>query len=125
MSEVTTELSGGVLTVTISRPDKKNALTNAMYGALADALEQAEASAEIRVLVFQADGEIFSAGNDLGEFAAQSRNEARRYGRSSAFCAIWSLPASRWWQRCRARRWAWVPPCCCIAIWYCWPTMPN
>ncbi len=75
MSEVTTELGGGILTVTISRPDKKNALTNDMYGVLADALEQAEASADIRVVVFQAEGEIFSAGNDLVEFAAQSRNE--------------------------------------------------
>lgn len=72
MSEVTTELKGGVLTITISRPEKKNALTNAMYGALADALERAEADADIRVTVFQADGEIFSAGNDLGDFTAQS-----------------------------------------------------
>src|SRR5690606_34603079 len=75
MSEVTTALNDGVLTVTISRPEKKNALTDAMYGALADALEQAEASADIRAVVLRAEGEIFSAGNDLGEFAAQSRNQ--------------------------------------------------
>src|SRR5690606_38326694 len=75
MSEVTTALNDGVLTVTISRPEKKNALTDAMNGALADALEQAEASADIRVVVLRAEGEIFSAGNDLGEFAAQSRNQ--------------------------------------------------
>ena len=37
--EIKVELSGsGVLTVTIARPDKKNALTNDMYGALADAI---------------------------------------------------------------------------------------
>ena len=72
MSDVIIESSGGVLTLTISRPDKKNALTNAMYGALADALERAEAEADIRVVVFQADGEIFSAGNDLGDFTEQS-----------------------------------------------------
>ncbi|PRB84652.1 enoyl-CoA hydratase [Pseudomonas sp. MYb185] len=75
MSEVTTELNAGVLTISISRPDKKNALTNAMYGALADALERTEADADIRVALLQAEGEIFSAGNDLGEFAAQSVGE--------------------------------------------------
>ena len=75
MSDVSTELNGGVLTITISRPEKKNALTNDMYAAMADALEQLEADADIRVAVFQADGDIFSAGNDLGEFAAQSENQ--------------------------------------------------
>ena len=41
MSEVVVALDGGVLTVTMARPDKKNAITNAMYGAMADALERA------------------------------------------------------------------------------------
>ena len=36
---VKTEMAGGVMTLTLQRPDKKNALTGAMYGALSDALE--------------------------------------------------------------------------------------
>ena len=41
MSEVLTAVDAGVLTITINREDKKNALTNDMYTALADALEAA------------------------------------------------------------------------------------
>ena len=71
--EIKTELSSsGVLAVTISRPDKKNALTNDMYGALADAIAKANDDDEIRVLLIQADGETFTAGNDIAEFAAQA-----------------------------------------------------
>jgi enoyl-CoA hydratase/carnithine racemase len=70
--EIKLELSNnGVLAVTISRPDKKNALTNDMYGALADAVSRANDDDEIRVLLIQADGDMFTAGNDLSEFAAQ------------------------------------------------------
>jgi enoyl-CoA hydratase/carnithine racemase len=70
--EIKVELSGsGVLTVTIARPDKKNALTNDMYGALADAIARANDD-EVRVLLIQADGDIFTTGNDVSEFAAQS-----------------------------------------------------
>jgi enoyl-CoA hydratase/carnithine racemase len=36
------ENNAGILSLTMARPDKKNALTNAMYGALADAIEAAE-----------------------------------------------------------------------------------
>ncbi|MFM0032444.1 enoyl-CoA hydratase [Paraburkholderia madseniana] len=70
--EIKIELSGsGALAVTISRPDKKNALTNDMYGALADAVAKANDDDGIRVLLIQADGDIFTAGNDVSEFAAQ------------------------------------------------------
>jgi enoyl-CoA hydratase/carnithine racemase len=70
--EIKVELSGsGVLAVTISRPDKKNALTNDMYGALADAIARANDDDGIRVLLIQADGDTFTAGNDVSEFAAQ------------------------------------------------------
>lgn len=73
MSEVVVALDGGVLTVTMARPDKKNAITNAMYGAMADALERAEGDSAIRAVLFQGDGDSFTAGNDLADFAAVSR----------------------------------------------------
>ena len=69
---VKVEIEAGVMTVTLARPDKKNALSNAMYGVLADSLEQAERDPAIRVVVFQADGDSFSSGNDLQDFAAQA-----------------------------------------------------
>jgi enoyl-CoA hydratase/carnithine racemase len=70
--QVKVELEAGVLTLTLARPEKKNALSNAMYGVLADALERAETDPAIRVVVFQADGDSFTAGNDLQDFAAQA-----------------------------------------------------
>ncbi len=65
-------VDAGVMTITLARPDKKNALSNAMYGVLADSLERAESDTAIRVVVFQADGDSFSSGNDLQDFAAQA-----------------------------------------------------
>ena len=59
-----------VLTLTFARPDKKNALTNAMYGALADALVAAESDPAARVVVLRGEGDMFTSGNDVGEFAA-------------------------------------------------------
>ncbi|UEP51691.1 enoyl-CoA hydratase [Burkholderia ambifaria] len=73
--EIKTVLSDGVLTVTISRPEKKNALTNDMYSALADAVARANDDDEIRVLLFQGDGDSFTAGNDVAEFAAQAAGD--------------------------------------------------
>ncbi len=62
----------GILTLVMNRPEKKNALTNEMYGALADALEGAEHDSEIRVVMIRGEGDMFTAGNDLSEFAAGS-----------------------------------------------------
>jgi enoyl-CoA hydratase/carnithine racemase len=61
---------GGVLTLTLARPEKKNALTNAMYGTLTAELARAAADPAVRVALFEAEGDMFTAGNDIAEFAA-------------------------------------------------------
>lgn len=67
---VQTDINNQVLTVRISRPERKNALTHAMYTALGDAIEQAEADAGIRCVLFTGSDECFTAGNDLTDFAS-------------------------------------------------------
>ncbi len=64
------ESRDNILNLTFARPDKKNALTNAMYGTLTDALLAAENDPATRVVVFRGEGDKFTAGNDVGEFAA-------------------------------------------------------
>ncbi|MGD9967089.1 MAG: enoyl-CoA hydratase-related protein [Hyphomonadaceae bacterium] len=63
---------GAVLEIGFNRPDKKNAITNSMYGVMADAVAEAQRSADIRVVLFSSVGDYFSAGNDIKDFAAQS-----------------------------------------------------
>ena len=58
----------GVATITLSRPERRNALTQAMYHALSDALRQADADANVRVMVLTGAGGYFTAGNDLSDF---------------------------------------------------------
>ncbi|WP_156863317.1 enoyl-CoA hydratase-related protein [Casimicrobium huifangae] len=69
---VTIAVDGPILTLTLNRPDKKNALTNAMYGALADGLQRAQDDAAIRCVLLRSSSDCFTAGNDLGDFAAIS-----------------------------------------------------
>ncbi|MDD2850867.1 MAG: enoyl-CoA hydratase [Desulfuromonadaceae bacterium] len=65
---ITTELQDGILTVQINRPEKKNALNTAMYGALADALLRADAEPAIRVVLLCGAGDCFTSGNDIADF---------------------------------------------------------
>ncbi len=60
----------GVLTLTINRPDKKNALTDAMYRTLADALRGADADRDVGAVMLTGAGGVFTAGNDLEDFLA-------------------------------------------------------
>ncbi|WP_112488166.1 enoyl-CoA hydratase [Thiomonas sp. X19] len=68
MSEILAYLEHGVLSLTFNRVEKKNALTSAMYAALADQLEQAAGDVQTRVLVIQGQESLFTAGNDVSEF---------------------------------------------------------
>jgi enoyl-CoA hydratase/carnithine racemase len=68
MTDILNHIDQGVMTLTFNRVDKKNSITSAMYAALADALEQAEHDAAVRVVVFQGHETIFSAGNDIADF---------------------------------------------------------
>jgi enoyl-CoA hydratase/carnithine racemase len=63
-------VDNGVMEITWNRPDKKNAITNAMYAAAGDALERASADKSIRVALLTSEGDSFTAGNDLSVFAA-------------------------------------------------------
>jgi enoyl-CoA hydratase/carnithine racemase len=72
---VRSDVANGVLTLTLNRPDKKNALTGAMYQTLGDAIDGAAANVTVRCILIQAEGDVFTAGNDLGDFAAMNRGD--------------------------------------------------
>ncbi|ADL01959.1 enoyl-CoA hydratase [Brevundimonas subvibrioides] len=67
---IQTAFADGVLTVTLNRPEKKNAITQAMYASLAAATQRARTDDTVRVLLFRAEGDSFSAGNDIADFIA-------------------------------------------------------
>jgi enoyl-CoA hydratase/carnithine racemase len=75
---VLVDQSGGVLTLTLNRPEKKNALTAEMYAALGRAIHDAGQDGDVRCIVLQANGDSFTAGNDLAEFAAVNAGERDR-----------------------------------------------
>jgi enoyl-CoA hydratase/carnithine racemase len=60
--------SDGVLSIILARPERRNAITVAMYSALADAVERAATDEAIRLITLEGQGEDFTAGNDLGDF---------------------------------------------------------
>lgn len=69
--DILVHTEAGVTTITLNRVNKKNSITTTMYAAMADALAAAEQDAAVRVVVFQGDAAIFSAGNDIGDFLQQ------------------------------------------------------
>ncbi len=66
--DILTSNANGIFTITFNRPNKRNAITAAMYQTMADALKEAEKDAEVRAILFTGSPEIFTAGNDLEDF---------------------------------------------------------
>jgi enoyl-CoA hydratase/carnithine racemase len=71
MSDILQHQDDGVLTLTLNRVEKKNALTAAMYADLALALSGAATDPGVRVALIQGHETVFSAGNDLADFMNQ------------------------------------------------------
>lgn len=68
MSNILKTLEGGVLRIQFDRAEKKNAITAAMYQALADALREAEREDAVRVALVHGAPDVYTAGNDLQDF---------------------------------------------------------
>lgn len=64
------ERADGVLTLTLDRPERKNALTQAMYRTLGEAIAGADEDPSVRAILIQGEGDLFCAGNDIADFAA-------------------------------------------------------
>src|SRR5690242_12454220 len=63
-----------VLEIRLNRPEKKNALTRAMYDAMADAFQQVDADPTLRVALLTGTGDSFTSGNDIGDFQTRAAN---------------------------------------------------
>ena len=94
---VAVTLAGGVLTATLNRPDKRNAIDTAMIDALLATLERADLDAEVRVVAVRGAGRDFCAGMDLNELLAsaehtveQNRQAALHFG--SIFVRMRQIP---------------------------------
>src|SRR5712672_1951247 len=68
MDDIVTEHAGSILRVQLNRPTKRNAMTSAMYVALAGILNEAANDENTRVVLWHGAGDSFCAGNDLEDF---------------------------------------------------------
>ena len=73
--DILTNKANGILTIEFNRPEKKNAITSAMYQSMADAIRDAEGDTAVRAIVIQGKPEVFTAGNDLDDFLKNSSAE--------------------------------------------------
>jgi len=81
---VVAQVAGGVLTATLNRADKRNAIDTAMIDALLAVLEQADLDAAVRVVALRGAGRDFCAGMDLNELLA-SADRTLEQNRQAAF----------------------------------------
>ncbi|NDI25989.1 MAG: enoyl-CoA hydratase, partial [Actinobacteria bacterium] len=69
MSFIKSEQIGAVLRLTLDRPEKKNAITQEMYQSLANKINEAASDFGIRAVVICSNGDSFTSGNDINDFA--------------------------------------------------------
>lgn len=91
MSAIRYDVDDGVATITIDRPEKRNAMSYAVLGEFHDAVARAGSDADVRAVVLTGSGGSFCAGTDLADLAATPESE--RSARSGARREPWPLVA--------------------------------
>ncbi|MCP8940233.1 enoyl-CoA hydratase [Alsobacter sp. SYSU M60028] len=88
--EIRVERADGVTTITMARAAKKNAITTAMYAAMAEAFRDADSDPGVGAVVLSGEGGVFTAGNDLRDFLDNPPRgpdaPVRRFLDAVAFC---------------------------------------
>ena len=95
-----TDLADGVLTVTLARPERRNAIDGEMAAALREAFEAAADDPEVRALILTGEGKAFSAGGDLSRFERDWDPREFRHDSHPA-----DVARSRCWSGWRSRPW--------------------
>jgi enoyl-CoA hydratase/carnithine racemase len=76
MNEILVADDAGLRTIRLNRPEKRNALTRAMYAAMAEALREAAARPSVRAVLVTGGTECFTSGNDVADFKARGDQAA-------------------------------------------------
>lgn len=79
---ILTAKADGVFSIELSRREKKNAITSAMYRGMSDALDEAARDPEVRAVLLRGQEDLFTAGNDVGDFlhgASRAEREGPRF----------------------------------------------
>ena len=88
IDQIKTEIQDGICKIQINRPEKKNAINQPMYAALAEGLRQADEDPEARVVVIYGHEGFFCAGNDIKDFqnrASSSGESSKQLSESTSF----------------------------------------
>ena len=90
---IKTHVLNGVATIEIARPEKKNAITVAMYQAMCDALLAAQAEGSVRAVLITGQPGIFTSGNDIEDFMARPPGSGSDAAESPVFQFMKALVA--------------------------------
>ena len=85
MAEVLSALDSSILTLSLNRPEKQNAITRDMYQFLADQLKEANGDFGVRAVLITHEGPHFTAGNDLFDFLNAPPLEPGEYLKANDF----------------------------------------
>ncbi len=75
--QIVSTLIEGILQIRMSRPEKKNAITAAMYQRMADMLEDADRNVAVLVITLTGEGDCFTSGNDIADFLANAASSGQ------------------------------------------------